>query len=53
MEKNLILLLGLPGSGKSTLAKVLVGDKDYCHKEADMFFVDRDGNFYNCGESSR
>ena len=34
MEKNLILLRGLPGSGKSTLAKVLVGDKDYCHKEA-------------------
>ena len=45
MEKNLILLRGLPGSGKSTLAKVLVGDKDYCHKEADMFFVDSDGNY--------
>jgi hypothetical protein len=26
------------------LAKLLV-DKDYCHKEADMFFVDRDGNY--------
>jgi predicted kinase len=44
MEKNLILLRGLPGSGKSTLAKLLV-DKDYCHKEADMFFVDRVGNY--------
>jgi predicted kinase len=44
MEKNLILLRGLPGSGKSTLAKLLV-DKDYCHKEADMFFVDSDGNY--------
>jgi ABC-type molybdenum transport system ATPase subunit/photorepair protein PhrA len=44
MEKNLILLRGLPGSGKSTLAKLLA-DKDYCHKEADMFFVDRDGNY--------
>ena len=44
MEKNLILLRGLPGSGKSTLAKLLT-DKDYCHKEADMFFVDRDGNY--------
>jgi len=44
MEKNLILLRGLPGSGKSTLAKLLV-DKDYCHKEADMFFVDREGNY--------
>ena len=43
--KTLILLRGLPGSGKSTLAKMLVGDKDYCHKEADMFFVDRDGNY--------
>jgi ABC-type molybdenum transport system ATPase subunit/photorepair protein PhrA len=44
MEKNLILLRGLPGSGKSTLAKLLA-DKDYCHKEADMYFVDRDGNY--------
>ena len=43
--KSLFLLRGLPGSGKSTLAKQLVGDKDYCHKEADMFFVDRDGNY--------
>jgi predicted kinase len=43
--KQLILLRGLPGSGKSTLAKMLVGDKDYRHKEADMFFVDRDGNY--------
>jgi len=44
--KELFLLRGLPGSGKSTLAKMLVGDKDYCHKEADMFFVDGDG-YYN------
>ena len=43
--KTLILLRGLPGSGKSTLAKMLVGDKDYCHKEADMYFVDSDGNY--------
>jgi predicted kinase len=43
--KSLFLLRGLPGSGKSTLAKQLVGDKDYCHKEADMYFVDRDGNY--------
>jgi predicted kinase len=42
--KTLILLRGLPGSGKSTLAKSLVA-KDYCHKEADMFFVDREGNY--------
>ena len=43
--KTLILLRGLPGSGKTTLAKLLVGDKDYCHKEADMYFVDREGNY--------
>lgn len=43
--KELILLRGIPGSGKSTLAKMLVGDKDYCHKEADMYFIDGDGNY--------
>jgi predicted kinase len=42
--KELFLLRGLPGSGKSTLAKTLV-KKDYCHKEADMFFIDGDGNY--------
>ena len=45
MEKNLYLVRGLPGSGKSTLAKLLVGDKDYCHKEADMYFIDGEGNY--------
>ena len=43
--KDLILLRGLPGSGKSTFAKMLVRDKDYRHKEADMFFVDSEGNY--------
>ena len=42
--KQLILLRGLPGAGKSTLAKLLV-NKDYAHKEADMFFVDGEGNY--------
>jgi predicted kinase len=45
MEKMLYLVRGIPGSGKSTFAKNLVGEKDYCHKEADMFFVDREGNY--------
>ena len=45
MNKELYLLRGLPGSGKSTLAKSLVGNKDYCHKEADMYFIDREGNY--------
>lgn len=43
--KELFLLRGLPGSGKSTLAKMLVGDKDYCHKEADMYFMNGEGNY--------
>ena len=43
--KELFLLRGLPGSGKSTLAKMLVGSYDYRHKEADMFFIDSDGNY--------
>jgi hypothetical protein len=42
--KQILLLRGTPGSGKSTLAKMIV-NKDYCHKEADMFFVDQDGNY--------
>jgi predicted kinase len=44
IPKILTLVRGLPGSGKSTLAKTLV-KKDYCHKEADMFFIDGDGNY--------
>jgi len=42
--KTLIILRGLPGSGKSTFAKTLV-KKDYCHKEADMYFVDGNGDY--------
>ena len=43
--KTLYIVRGLPGSGKSTLARNLVGKKDYCHKEADMFFVDEKGEY--------
>jgi tRNA uridine 5-carbamoylmethylation protein Kti12 len=39
--KKLILLRGLPGSGKSTLATELGG----VHYEADMYFVDDNGNY--------
>jgi predicted kinase len=45
MEKILYIVRGLPSSGKSTFAKSLVKSKDYCHKEADMFFIDDDGNY--------
>jgi predicted kinase len=41
MEKHLFLLRGLPGAGKSTLAKSIGG----LHFEADMYFVDTDGNY--------
>jgi predicted kinase len=44
MEKVLYIVRGIPGSGKSTFAKTLV-KKDYCHKEADMYFVDGDGSY--------
>jgi len=39
----MILLRGLPGSGKSTAAKLF--DKAL-HFEADMYFLDADGNYH-------
>jgi adenylate kinase family enzyme len=40
--KQLMLIRGLPGSGKSTVAKLF--DKAL-HFEADMYFLDADGNY--------
>lgn len=42
MTAKLTLIRGLPGSGKSTLAKTFKVD----HFEADMYFVDADGNYH-------
>ena len=41
MEKVLYIVRGIPGSGKSTFAKTLGGQ----HYEADMFFIDEEGNY--------
>ena len=39
----MVLIRGLPGSGKSTCAR-----EDYAHIEADMYFMDAEGNYkYN------
>lgn len=43
MEKNLILLRGLPGSGKSTFAHLITNEFSVC--EADKFFTDKEGNY--------
>lgn len=40
----LIIIRGLPGSGKSTLAKAYV-ERGYKHFEADMYFIDKDGQY--------
>jgi predicted kinase len=41
MNKTLYIVRGIPGSGKSTLARELGG----IHFEADMFFVDENGDY--------
>lgn len=42
---RLVLIRGLPGSGKSTLAKKWVNEEGYTHFEADMYFVDANGEY--------
>jgi tRNA uridine 5-carbamoylmethylation protein Kti12 len=39
----LVLIRGLPGSGKSTLAKIHF--RNWLHYEADMFFIESDGEY--------
>jgi len=40
---KLVIIRGIPGTGKSTLATTKF--KEYEHVEADMFFVDKEGNY--------
>ena len=45
-KTRLYILRGLPGSGKSTFAKKMIDKKMAdVHFEADMFFVDRNGQY--------
>lgn len=41
-QPTLLLVIGLPGAGKSTFARTVPNASNY---EADMFFVDKDGNY--------
>lgn len=45
MKGNLILIRGLPGSGKSTKAKEIMKQVPAEHFEADMFFINSDGEY--------
>lgn len=42
---TLTLIRGWPGSGKSTLAKKLARTTNDLHLEADMYFIDANGNY--------
>lgn len=45
MAQKLILIRGLPGSGKSTLAKKLATELHAAHLEADMYFINEQGEY--------
>lgn len=42
---KLVLVRGIPGSGKSTVANAISTGNDWLHYEADMYFVDKNGNY--------
>ena len=50
-DLNLVLVRGIPGSGKSTIGQMLKVLAGFVHWEADMFFVNKDGEY--CYDSSR
>lgn len=42
---NLVLIRGLPGASKSTTAKNVYVPLGYLHYEADMYFINKDGEY--------
>ncbi len=46
LKPTLTLIRGLPGSGKSTLATQLAQQTGAKHLEADMYFIDEQGQYH-------
>ena len=45
MPQTLILIRGIPGSGKTTLAESLSKALNFCHYEADQYFLSGRGEY--------